>query len=403
MAERKNTIYSDYAFGGNIVIANRIKESLVGTTHSRVLKPVLSGIGTLTGVLYSGDVILESHVDRDIGRNSHFTQSDCKTAIRNQSEVRQDTYSERIEGYDPPEEFQHLKGDRYWAEWLALPARKGGPTRGQLGALLEWNLGVMISENRRRHDELEVIRSDYQVNVENAVEEGRLSPQFGRQAAVRLPDIQYLVRDPLNTDLTSIAKVHSGLILLDPEYTQFTAVHETTHMHGGFKGDEWDEIATNVIARQIGDTDNTNQSAYAYMERLFRRTMIAAGVSTLELSEIYIGKDPSENSRNLHKLFLDMTGEDKLKSLKKRMRENQKFWYPRCEFDRGLTYMFSGIDLLQQDDPQMTPRDIIRREMPDMLLDDEWVGEAAEIYENTKEINVDRRSRLRAQGIVFRR
>ncbi len=377
MSERKPINYSEYAFGGNIVIANGIKDAMGEQFDSRVLSTAARGLGTLAGGLYNQDVATESlFISQQRGKNRHVSPFLCRLGIRQLGSSRPQ-YSEAIEDAGPPDKFREWKGNKSWGDWLMLPSRRGGPTRPQFAEMLEWNLATMMQENAERKDELEEIVTDFLANTQGAVDEGRLSPEYGQKALEVVPKARFVIVDPLNLNYSGgSAHQNEGLAFLARDYERDTAIHETTHLVGGFKGTFLDEVATNIITHEInpGSLPEEEISSYVFMERVVQGVLDNAGVTPFDVSRLYVGSDKDKNTQKLHELVSERLGKDELQRLDKQFEERRKYWHPRCLFNWDLAVMLSGLELLKDSEPDMSFGDLVRRDLPTKLSAEDIAG-----------------------------
>jgi hypothetical protein len=367
MSEIKPINYADYAFGGNIAVADQMATAMGELTQNRVGSSLARGFGRIGGAFYLVDSVFDRNLQNDSGKNRYLVPFSCRAAIRYKLRGIEEGYSNAVETADPPSVFGEWKGEQSWVEWLGKSRRKGGPTRAQFNEVLNWNLDAMVAVNTERAGELAGQTGTYLSKAQTAVEEGRLPPTFLQKAAEVLPRTQLIIVDPLNIKFDGgSSHAQENVLLLARNYDHALVVHEQTHQIGGFEGKLLNEVGTEMITSEMvpGTVPEEELSMYVFMERVVRSALDTAGVTTKEIADIYIGPNEKDNTHALYKLVEERTGEDKLRELDVRFRKLRKFWTPRVLFNRDASAMVSGIILLKELEPDLSYGEIIRRDLP---------------------------------------
>ena len=361
--------YADYAFGGNIAAQADLAAEYANRFDFPFSTIAAEGLASVVGVV--GVLQRSLNAQRIVGANRYLIPQTVRIGAARAS-MQKEAYDERINAAEPPQMFQDWKGELTWAHWLRRPAYRGGPTRSQLRQVLQWNMRHMQEENTALHGEFEIDKQAYLNAADTAVDEGRISPLFAEKAHAIIPGARIVVSDPLNpgTIMTSWADSDRSLVMLESSSAKgrTQTPHEETHLLGGFKGKVLNEVTTDMLSSEIqpeAEPSLETKSGYVHMERAVGKVLQLAGVTSLELSKLYVGNDKSLNSEALSRLVRSRTGEDMLSEIETYYLKRVRHWRPRVFGHAAFASLMAGTELLKRFEPDMTYRELLLRDDPE--------------------------------------
>lgn len=383
MSERKAN-YLDYAFGGQIVVANGIKDTF-GEAVPPPYDAVVRGVGTLVGSLYRMDeVIARSFQDSNSLQDRTMSYRSVRKTFTGMDTDARRVYSNAVTCGNPPKRFIEWKGDDSWADWLAKKPNRGGPTRKQVYELLEWNAGDMIALNRQHKEELDAIATDYVNVAQQGADKGRLSQFFVDRAAQQLSNADFVIVDLFNPQNSGGAAHRKGSVsFIERSASSELLIHESTHLVGGFQGLFLDEVATDMITHEMnpGVTPSHDMTMYTMTERLIAPVLESAGITTAELSELYAGPNPKYNRKRLHLLVRQRTGSNLLEEREESFNKRKRFWMTRTIFNQELSLIYATLELLKEVEPDMSYQELLRRDVS-LIVPDEDVARMTDTMES---------------------
>lgn len=256
--------------------------------------------------------------------------------LRNLTAHEKESIENRLAGEDLPEIFKDWKdiaeankGEKIsWVDWLTTEPKNGqtpqeaaGATPEQLLNVVQWNTNRLFRQNAdpETRQEIAAFTKRTQEALEAAVEEGELSPalleQF--QKASNTVVVKGDVLDKKLAYAKGYVTDERDVIVIGSDATFSTVAHELLHDKGGFQT-RWinegeTERYTNILAKydaELRGEPVPDDAVYKSERTIMSDIRALSGISDVEMSELYTGRDSEQNEDQLRQLVQDRTGLD---------------------------------------------------------------------------------------------